>query len=671
MALEFAHGAIQWLSADTATTTYTVSGLSFQPKAIRFYWVGLQSATDAASQAVNERRGVGFASSTSSRRSVGTFSQDTAGTSNCGGVASNDCVACTTDGAGARDGLLDINAFNSDGFQLIVDDATPANITVFWEAWGGADITDVTIGDIAEPAATGTQDYTATGFTSTDDDSQVVMFAGCQSTAAVNTAAAADSGLVVGYSTGTASTENIVVTGNSDDASSAMDTDGYGLDSECLANIVLAGGNPNARATLSAFGTDLFTLNWTARGTTNRRYVYMAIKGGSWSAGSYTINGNTGSATATVSGLAFTPVGVSLIGRMTTESTAGTSTANDRIGIGTGSSTSSRRSMGILDENATASSACEIDVVVEYDQVLAFPSTAGALLSAYDINAMNSDGFQIIVDTAGGVASEWQGYLTYGDAPAASESVSPSSSVSPSVSPSTSISPSVSPSASTSPSVSVSPSTSPSASTSPSPSASTSPSVSASPSTSPSASTSPSVSISPSTSPSTSTSPSVSPSTSLSPSVSTSPSVSVSPSASPSPSPGWSVYSRGDEVSLPANDNNLETTYTSQDETDVSTSNNVRVSQIADGQYAIHLFKDYVGSGSACTLNWEGQTNVAPSTSTVYLQIYNQNSTTWETVDSDNTSSADTDFVLTANISDLTNYRLNGAISCRVYQLSV
>jgi hypothetical protein len=59
----------------------------------------------------------------------------------------------------------------------------------------------------------------------------------------------------------------------------------------------------------------------------------------------------------------------------------------------------------------------EINTVLEYDSVLAFPSTTGTLQASYDINAMNSDGFQIIVDTAGGFASEWQGYLTFGNAP--------------------------------------------------------------------------------------------------------------------------------------------------------------------------------------------------------------------------------------------------------------
>lgn len=419
--MDFAHGAIRWLAADAVSTTYVVSGLSFQPKALRFYWCGLDSAgTDVASQAVNLRRGVGFAVGTADRRSIASFSQDTAATSNCGVSASNDCVVHTTDGAGGRDGLLDLNAIASDGFTLIVDDQGVADITVFWEAWGGADITVAVVGDIAEPAATGNVDYTVTGFAAgADNHDQVVMFAGCNSTAALNTAAAADSGMCIGFATtdGGSGTNNATVCGNSDDASTAMDTDGYCRSGECLSMIVLAGGNATARAQMTQFNANGFRLNWLARATTNRRYVFLAIKGGMWRAGAYTIEGQTGSATASVSGLPFTPEGLSLIGRMTAENAAGTSGTNDRIGIGTGTTTSSRRSMGMLDENATASSACEIDTVIEYDSVLCYPSTAGALASAYDINAMNADGFEIIVDTAGGVTAEWQGYLTFGDQP--------------------------------------------------------------------------------------------------------------------------------------------------------------------------------------------------------------------------------------------------------------
>ena len=47
--------------------------------------------------------------------------------------------------------------------------------------------------------------------------------------------------------------------------------------------------------------------------------------------------------------------------------------------------------MGMLDEDATASSACEINTVLEYDQVLAYPSTAGALLTALDFENLELD----------------------------------------------------------------------------------------------------------------------------------------------------------------------------------------------------------------------------------------------------------------------------------------
>jgi hypothetical protein len=116
----------------------------------------------------------------------------------------------------------------------------------------------------------------------------------------------------------------------------------------------------------------------------------------------------------------------------------------------------------------------------------------------------------------------------------------------------------------------------------------------------------------------------------------------------------------------------LETNYSAQDYLDVDTKNDVRVSQSATDEFAIHQFKDFVGNTNSADLEWEGQTNCAPSFSTVYLQIYNHNTDTWDAVDSDNSSSADTDFTLSGNIADLTNYKdASNVISCRVYQEGV
>ena len=412
MALSFAHGAVQWLAADAATTVYTVSGLAFQPKALRFYWNGLQSATDADSEALSSRRGVGFAVSTSDRRCVASLDTDASASTACPTGSRDDAIAATVTTAPAFDGLLDLNSITSDGFTLIVDDAAPVNLTVFWEAWGGSDITVAATG-VAPVVATGDADYTVTGFAVNAID-QVVMFAGVQTLAAENSATAENSGLNVGFASGPNAANNIVVYGGQDHASAAADTDGYCDTGLCIVKGATPGGDANTSATLTAWIANGFRLTWVGA-IFNRRNIWLAIKGGNWRAGSYTIEGQTLNATATVNGLGFTPIGVCLMGRMTAEQTYPTVTAQDRISLGTGTSTTSRRSMGHLSEDAVDPT--EIDLTLQYDQVLCFPSDAGALLTAYDIAAMDVDGFSIINDLAGGVTAEWHGYLVFGNSP--------------------------------------------------------------------------------------------------------------------------------------------------------------------------------------------------------------------------------------------------------------
>jgi hypothetical protein len=246
-----------------------------------------------------------------------------------------------------------------------------------------------------------------------------VMFAGVQSTAAVGTGQANDSGLCVGFAAGTATSANVAVVGNQDDSSTTADTDGYCKTGECLAQITVGGGNPSSRATLSAFGTDQFTLNWIARVTTSRRNIYMAIKGGYWRSGAYDIDTNSASDTFTISGLPFRPKGICGIARMTAESASGIATANDRIALGTATSTSDERSMGYLSEDATASSASEVDLSIAYDAFLRHPNTAGGSASNVIITAVNNDGYTVSSPGTAGVVGEWQGYLTFGSAPLA------------------------------------------------------------------------------------------------------------------------------------------------------------------------------------------------------------------------------------------------------------
>lgn len=130
-------------------------------------------------------------------------------------------------------------------------------------------------------------------------------------------------------------------------------------------------------------------------------------------------------------------------------------------------------------------------------------------------------------------------------------------------------------------------------------------------------------------------------------------------------------YSHGDEAVLPSDDTDLEHAFTSQDYADVSADDTVRVVEEAFVLYGLFLFKDKnTNNTDGITVVWNGQSNVAPSLFPVTLQIFNRISGLWETLDTDNSSNADTDFDLngsqTTNLSNY--YDINDWISCRVYQ---
>jgi hypothetical protein len=102
----------------------------------------------------------------------------------------------------------------------------------------------------------------------------------------------------------------------------------------------------------------------------------------------------------------------------------------------------------------------------------------------------------------------------------------------------------------------------------------------------------------------------------------------------------------------------------------VAASDAARVTQTAPtGEFAVHQFKNFVGTADSCALECGVRTNIAPSAATVFLQIFNRSTVAWVTVDSDNASSPGSDFILQADVANLTDYKdASSVISCRVYQ---
>lgn len=128
-------------------------------------------------------------------------------------------------------------------------------------------------------------------------------------------------------------------------------------------------------------------------------------------------------------------------------------------------------------------------------------------------------------------------------------------------------------------------------------------------------------------------------------------------------------YSREANAALPGGSGNLSTVYSAAEIADVATVDGTYVSQAAADQYAIHEFKNDVVVDYAAIV-WNGQSTLACSSATVTLQIYNTNTSSWEVLDSDTTTGANTSFTLAAAVSGLTNYKSGNTITCRVFQHS-
>ena len=123
---------------------------------------------------------------------------------------------------------------------------------------------------------------------------------------------------------------------------------------------------------------------------------------------------------------------------------------------------------------------------------------------------------------------------------------------------------------------------------------------------------------------------------------------------------------------MPADDTDLSTGYTAGEVLDVASDDDVYVCETALSGYVVHQYKVYAGSQTEVIIRIKMKSSLAPSESTAYLQIYNQNTPVWETIDTDNTTVADTEFYLEAYVGDLTNYKDGSdVVSIRIYQQQV
>jgi len=112
---------------------------------------------------------------------------------------------------------------------------------------------------------------------------------------------------------------------------------------------------------------------------------------------------------------------------------------------------------------------------------------------------------------------------------------------------------------------------------------------------------------------------------------------------------GNQIYSMEGKTPLPTATTDLATVYTQTQLGYVADNDDVFV-DLEAGDYMIHQFKyRHTANSTFPTVTVRVKSTLAPTASTVYLQVYNFNTSSWTTIDSDNTTGADTEFELTGS----------------------
>ncbi len=132
-------------------------------------------------------------------------------------------------------------------------------------------------------------------------------------------------------------------------------------------------------------------------------------------------------------------------------------------------------------------------------------------------------------------------------------------------------------------------------------------------------------------------------------------------------------YAKEALSALPAADSDLTIEFSPLDYTYVDSIDGDFTLVTAPNKYGVFLMKDKNTSVVNIPVRWVGKTNIPGSQSTVFLQIYNRNSTTWETIANNNTCVASEIFTLYAEVTtNLSNYYdANYWVACRVYQQAI
>lgn len=396
------------ISTGAIGTTFTVSGLSFQPTWVVLFW---SNRATVGSGEADHKFGGGFATGTTSRRAYATQSDHAVGSMGTDHMWRDDGVVVTLTTTGAVDGRADLDAFLSDGFRLIIDDVFAVAQVCGYVCGDGT----VGIVDFTDPAGTGNQDYNVgIDMTTGATDDKFVLFLGAVD-AAVNTSIVYNM-WTLGLAAGDTPV-NCVLTGNSSDGPTTSVTNAYCRTGQCVASVY--DDAVVTRASLTTWLSTGFRLNWAEvdAGTTTR-FSALAVKNTN---ARYQV-GDALTSTGTsnqVENTSYTPTGLLILSAARAASTDDATTGHDTRIVGAATGPSNRWCVAAQDKDAAGTS--DVWVSVSNTAIYTNPdvATTQAVEGLMDIVSFDTTpSFTYVMDDADPTANYF-GYLLFADAPVA------------------------------------------------------------------------------------------------------------------------------------------------------------------------------------------------------------------------------------------------------------
>lgn len=385
-------GSFNLDTTKTAGQTQAVSGVGFQPKIVLFFWGGSTGTSDTVAGGTY-RVGFGGAVSSSERYCTSSISIDAQGTSDCARTIRNDACIVVFNTTGALDGVADLASLDADGFTLTIDDQFASAWRISYLALGGTDLTNVKMGEVAQPGATGNYSTTGVGF---QPDALLIAsdhdwpYTDIYTTACLN----------LGMATGASNQGTVAIMAKDNEATTAAY--GYGYNGEVMSYVWVQ------RDAFVSFDADGFTFNCLEFNTSTYLKFYIALKGGQYFVGNLNTRTDGDDISETVgfkpSALLFASANRALNTQDAFED------PHARLSIGAATSISARACIAISDEHNLADSET---AYANYDSAVYAHIADDALVALMDLKSIDASGFTCVMDDAEAGAC-WVTYLAMG-----------------------------------------------------------------------------------------------------------------------------------------------------------------------------------------------------------------------------------------------------------------